>query len=34
MEREMNKVYFKEEEVDLVKNKIDVSVYWDFRFNF
>lgn len=30
----MNKVYFKEEEVDLVKNKIDVSVYWDFRFNF
>lgn len=34
MEREMNKVYFKEEEVDLVKIKIDVSVYWDFRFNF
>lgn len=30
----MNKVYFKEEEVDLVKIKIDVSVYWDFRFKF
>lgn len=28
MEKETNKVHPKEEEVDLAKNKIDVSVYW------
>ena len=33
MERETNKVHPKEEEADLAKNKIDVSVYWDFRLN-
>ena len=33
MEKETNKVHPKEEEVDLAKNKIDVSVYWDFGLN-